>query len=442
MRRKRPCPKSCNVLLIGGGGREHAIALKLSQSPHLGSMWLTDPGNAGLAKLGQPCPIKWDPKDAFRMQRWLEKAEIDLIVVGPEVPLAEGIVDALQSDRCVVFGPSRDAARLESDKSYAKDVMRQASIPAADGRVFDNAEFALEYVRTHDEPCVVKAAGLAAGKGAIVCDTQAEALAAVEHIMVQHAFGDAGSKIVIEEKLLGQEVSMLALVDGRTIWMLDPCQDHKQVHEGDTGPNTGGMGAYCPTPLIDEPTLELIEREIMVPVVDALRRDGIEYRGVLYAGLMLTAAGPKVLEFNCRFGDPECQPLMARFQGDLLEVMWATATGTLSDVEFDFDQRHACCVVMCSEGYPGDYPKGREIEGIDDAEAISSNEHDVHVFHAGTTIDHNGQLVTNGGRVLGVTALAADLQTAQAVANEACDKIRFDGAFFRRDIGNRVLVPQ
>jgi len=442
MRKKRPCPSSCNVLLIGGGGREHALAWAMRKSDRLGTLWIHDAGNAGLAKLGKPCPHKFNPKDLFRMQRWLEQAQIHLIVVGPEVPLAAGIVDLLQTDNTLVFGPTRNAARLESDKGFAKQIMRQASIPTAEGRVFDDAAFALEYINTHDEPCVVKATGLAAGKGAIVCNTQDEARAAVEQIMVERAFNDAGNSVVIEEKLSGHEVSMLALVDGRTIWMLDPCQDHKQVGEGDVGPNTGGMGAYCPTPLLTQEMFDLIEREVMVPAVDALRRDGIEYRGVLYAGIMLTPGGPKVLEFNCRFGDPECQPLMARFQGDLIDVMWATCTGTLRDVEFSFDDRHACCVVMCSKGYPGSYETGHPIEGIEDAIAVGGAPGDVRVFHAGTTIDHNGTLVTKGGRVLGVTALGDELAQARDLANAACEKIRFDGAFYRSDIGDRVLVKQ
>jgi len=258
--------------------------------------------------------------------------------------------------------------------------------------------------------------------------------------MVQREFGDAGNQLLVEEKLTGQELSVLALVDGRHIWILDPAQDHKQVGEGDTGPNTGGMGAYCPTPLMDRSTLEVIEREVFVPTVDALRREGIEYRGVLYAGLMLTPAGPKVLEFNCRFGDPECQPLMARLKGDLVEILWATATGTLANVELDFDNRIACCVVMCSAGYPGSYEKGKTITGIDEAQAMSDGGGEVIVFHAGTAINQNGELVTNGGRVLGVTALAKDLPSARDLANAACEKIHFDGAFFRRDIGDRVLV--
>jgi phosphoribosylamine--glycine ligase len=435
MARLEPCPDRCNVLLVGGGGREHALAWKLKQSARLDHLWLTDTSNAGLAPLGEPCPHNWDSRNVFQLQRWCERAEINLIVVGPEQPLAEGIVDALETSKCKVFGPSRAATQLEADKTFAKQVMRQGAVPTADTRVFHDVESARLYVESRDEPLVVKAAGLAAGKGAIVCDDPAEALTALEQIMVDRPFGAAGDTVLIEERLTGQEVSVLALVDGRNIWILDPCQDHKQLNEGDLGPNTGGMGAYCPTPVLDAETMAEVEREVLVPTVDALRRDGIDYRGVLYAGIMLTSAGPRVLEFNCRFGDPECQPLMARLRCDLIELLWATCTGGLDQVEIDFDERVACCVVMCSRGYPGSYEKGKPITGIDAAERS-----DVVVFHAGTTVDSNGALVTSGGRVLGVTALADDLTTARDLANAACDQIKFDGAQFRRDIGDRVLA--
>ncbi len=439
-------PKRANVLLVGGGGREHAIAWKLAQSPRLGRLWLTHPGNGGLAPLGEPCPLELDLKNVFRMQRWCDREQIDLVVVGPEGPLADGITDALQTETRMVFGPTRDAARIEADKTFAKGLMRQAAIPTAETRVFTDAHSARVYLEAHDEPCVVKAAGLAAGKGVIVCDTPEEALDSVDRMMVRREFGDAGATILIEEKLTGQEVSVLALVAGRSIWLLDPCQDHKPVGEGDTGPNTGGMGAYCPTPVLEPPMLDTIQRQIIVPAADALRRDGIEYRGVLYAGLMITAAGPKVLEFNCRFGDPECQALMARFQGDLLEALWATSApgkpgrpGSLDEVSLAFDPRTACCVVMCSAGYPGHYETGKVITGIEDAEALSGPGQQVIVFHAGTTRNDAGELVTSGGRVLGVTALAEDLAAARDLANAACDRIHFDGAFHRRDIGDRAL---
>ncbi len=440
MGRPLPCPERGNVLLIGGGGREHALAWKLRQSPRLGTLWLTDPRNAGLSRLGETCPVSMDCSDAFQMQRWCERNDIHLVVVGPEGPLAAGIADILASEHRQVFGPTKAAAQIEADKVFAKDIMLHASIPTAESRTFHDPESARHYVNAHEDPCVVKAAGLAAGKGAIVCDDQEQALAAIDRIMVDREFGQAGDTMIIEEKLSGQEISVLALVDGRTIWLLDPCQDHKQVGEGDVGPNTGGMGAYCPTPFLEPEILTAVQGEIIVPVVDALRREGLNYRGVLYTGLMLTPAGPKVLEFNCRFGDPECQPIMVRLKSDLFEILWATCTGTLDDVSIEFDPRTACCVVMCAEGYPGPYDKGKTITGIEDAEALGDENQQVIVFHSGTRYDNDGQLVTNGGRVLGVTALADDLQAARDLANAACRRIHFDGAFYRRDIGDRVLV--
>jgi phosphoribosylamine--glycine ligase len=442
MAKPRSCPTICNVLLIGGGGREHALAWKMKQSPRMGALWLSEgsgsPANAGLSALGRPCTISMDSTDAFRMQRWCDANDIHLVVVGPEAPLAAGIVDSLRSPNRMVFGPSKKAAQVEANKAFAKQLMRDASIPTAEGKAFRDTETARAYVLARQEdPVVIKATGLAAGKGVIVCETNPEALDVIDRFLAQREFGAAGAEIIIEEKLQGQEVSVLALVDGRTITILDPCQDHKQRDEGDTGPNTGGMGAYCPTPVINAATMRAVEQQILVPAIDTLRRDGIDYCGVLYAGLMLTPGGPKVLEFNCRFGDPECQPLMARLKGDLIQILWATASGGLDEVEVDFDPRVACCIVMCSAGYPGKYEKGKIITGIEDAEAMSE---DVTVFHAGTARDASGNIVTNGGRVLGVTALGDDLQAARDLANAACEKIHFEGAFWRKDIGDRVLV--
>lgn len=441
-RQRSHLPDRANVLLIGGGGREHALAWKLKQSPRLGHLWLTHPGNAGLGPLGEPCPQKMDFSNVFMMQRWCDRNEIHLVVVGPEDPLAAGIADVLATETRPVFGPTRAGARIESDKAFAKTMMRQASIPTAEARIFDDPATAATYIKAHEDPCVVKAAGLAAGKGVIVCETQAEALAAVDRVMVEKAFGEAGGRVLVEERLTGQEVSVLALVSGRSIWLLDPCQDHKQVGEADTGANTGGMGAYCPTPVLDEAMLATIQSEVIVPAADAMRREGIDYRGVLYAGLMITPGGPKVLEFNCRFGDPECQVLVPRIRGDLLEVLWAAAAGgtRLDEAAIEFDQRTACCVVMCSQGYPGAYEKGHPISGIDEAEALGGGGREVIVFHAGTARNAAGELITNGGRVLGVTALAEDLQAARDLANAACERIHFQGAFWRRDIGDRVLV--
>ena len=439
MARKRSVPEKINVLLVGTGGREHALGWRLSQSPRLGTLWIEGDANAGLAKLGTPCPEQvsgtLSTNTRFRLKKFCDENDIGLVVVGPEGPLASGLADLLQTDDRMIFGPTAAGARLEADKGYAKTLMRSAAVPNADGRVFNNHEIARTYIQQRGGSCVVKAAGLAAGKGVVVCKTPEEALVAVDHIMEDRAYGEAGASVVIEERLEGQEISVLALVDGRTISVLDPCQDHKQVGEGDVGPNTGGMGAYCPTPLSHRELMADVHRDILVPTIDALRRDGVEFRGVLYAGLMLTPSGPKVLEFNVRFGDPECQPLMSRFKGDLIDVLWRTAAGSLGEAEFDFDDRTACTVVLCSKGYPGSYSKGRVIKGIARAEKMD----DVVVFHSGTLSAENGTVVTNGGRVLGVTALGEDLRTARDLANAACDVIDFDGAFHRSDIGDRVL---
>ncbi|MFM8873367.1 MAG: phosphoribosylamine--glycine ligase [Phycisphaerales bacterium] len=434
-------PSPCNVLLVGSGGREHALAWKLSQSPRLGALWVQQDANAGLRALGQPCPAPLAARERYFLRSWLDRNDIHLVVVGPEVPLAEGIVDELEAPGRRVFGPRRDGARLEFDKAFSKQVMKQANVPTADGRAFTTFEQARAYVQARDVPIVVKASGLCAGKGVTVCSDGAEAVAALEKMMKQRAFGDAGATVVVEERLVGQEVSVLALVDGRTITVLDPCQDHKQVGEGDTGPNTGGMGSYCPTPLATPAIVESVARDVLVPTVDALRRDGIEFRGVLYAGMMLTPGGPKVLEFNTRFGDPETQSIMPRLRGDLVDILWRTAGGELDGAAIDFDPRPACCVAVCAAGYPGTPRTGDPIEGLEAAAACAGPGEEVHVFHAGTARRDDGSVVTAGGRVLGITALAADLRRARDLATAAAGRIRFPGAFCRRDIGHRVLAP-
>ncbi len=429
-----------NVLLLGSGGREHALGWKLKQSPRCGKLYFA-PGNGGTDALGENVDLAFDPvntKNVDAIDYFCRHHDVSLVVIGPEDPLCGGLADRLAKPGRWVFGPTANAARLEGDKAFSKELMRAAAIPTADAKSFKNHDAALAYAESRELPVVVKAAGLCKGKGVIVTDTAEEAVAAVNEIMGDGgsggAFGDAGGTVVIEERLEGQEVSVLALVDGTNLFVLDPAQDHKQVGEGDTGPNTGGMGAYCPTPLLSDELRTEIEREVLVRTVDALRRDGVEFKGVLYAGLMLTAGGPKVLEFNTRFGDPECQPLMVRMKGDLLEAMIATCEGTLDAVDLSWDPRVCCCVVMCSGGYPGKYEKGQAITGIDAAET----DPDVTVFHAGTTVKR-GELVTAGGRVLNVCALGADLKEAQAKANAACAKIAFEGAFYRKDIGSRVM---
>jgi phosphoribosylamine--glycine ligase len=426
-----------HVLILGGGAREHALGWKLKASPRVGQV-LFAPGNAGTARVGRNVDLPFSPvttKAADEIDWFCRQNEVGLVVIGPEDPLAEGLADRLRERGRAVFGPDAEATQLEADKGWAKQLMRGAAIPTAEARVFDHAEQALAYVRSRETPIVVKAAGLAAGKGVMVCDTAEEAERAVQQLMVARVFGEAGARVVVEERLQGEEASVLALVDGESLFVLEPAQDHKRVGEGDTGPNTGGMGAYSPTPVVEESTLRHVERDILVPAVDALRRHGLRYQGVLYAGLILTAGGPKVLEFNCRFGDPECQPLMMRLQGDLYEAMKATVEGRLVEARLGWDERPACCVVMASEGYPGKYEKGKPITGIEAAEA----DPDVRVFHAGTAEQSDGTVVTAGGRVLSVCALGTNLEEAQRKANEACEQIRFEGAVHRRDIGFRAL---
>jgi phosphoribosylamine--glycine ligase len=429
------CPAEVNVLLIGNGGREHALAWKLSQSKRLGTLWIAQPGNPGIDALGRAIDVPYDIKQAYRLQQFCDHKDIGLVVIGPEAPLAEGWSDLLASESTMVFGPSQQAAQLECSKAWAKQLMRQASIPTAESRTFRNVDVAREYVRTRDEPMVIKASGLAAGKGVVICNTPEEGLEVIEQMMVDRAFGAAADEVIVEEKLTGQEVSVFALIDGHNMWILDASQDHKQLNEGDTGPNTGGMGAYCPTPLVDADTLRTIQSDILVPTVDGLRREGIEYRGILYMGLMLTAGGPKVLEYNVRFGDPECQAMMVRLDCDLIDVLWSTAAGSIERCDISVDQRVACCVVMASQGYPGAYEKGRVITGL---EAVDQDS-DTVVFHAGVQRLPSGELATSGGRVLGVTSLADTLEAARDKANAWCERIEFEGAYFRRDIGDRVL---
>ncbi len=417
------------VLLLGSGGREHAIADALGRSPHLRRLYVL-PGNAGTEALGTN--IAGDPRDAALVLEVVRREQIDLTIVGPEEPLATGVSDALRAAGKRVFGPSRAAARLESDKAFAKQLMRQHAVPTAEARAFDQFELARQYIATRDEALVVKAAGLARGKGVIVCDDPAQALIAAERMLVDRIFGDAGSRIVVEERLLGREISLLAIVSRQTIYVLEPAQDYKRLGDGDAGPNTGGMGSICPTPHINESTLRDVERQILVPVIDALHREEIEYEGVLYAGLMLTAGGPKVLEFNCRFGDPETQALLPRLRCDLLEVFERTVSRQLDQVSLDWDPRASLCVVMASRGYPEAAETGVPIRGLPD-----SNPQDTFVFHAGTRrVD--GQVVTAGGRVLGVTALGESLAEARRKAYAVVERIQFDGAHYRSDLGRET----
>ncbi|MEX2217602.1 MAG: phosphoribosylamine--glycine ligase [Phycisphaerales bacterium] len=432
-----PSADRINVLLMGGGGREHALAWRLSQSARLGDLYTSDPQNPGLASLCKPVDVPVNVREAYRLIQFCEKKRIGLVVIGPEEPLAQGFADKLRAPGRLVFGPGADGARLEADKGWAKHLMRSAAIPTGEARMFGDAEAALSYIRTREEPPVVKAAGLAKGKGVVVPATTEEAVEAIQRIMVQRVFGDAGREVVIEERLSGPEVSVHALVDSRSIYILETAQDHKRLGENDTGPNTGGMGAFTPSPLIDEALMDRIQRDVLVPTLDALRRDGIDFRGVLYAGLMLTHAGPKVLEFNVRFGDPECQAMMVRLRSDLLELLLATCEGRLGETEIDWEPGASCCVVLASDGYPEAPRLNAPIVGLEQAGAVEG----VQVFHAGTKRTAEGEVVTAGGRVLGVTAHGADLHEARRRAYEACDRIGFEGKTYRRDIGGAIAGP-
>ncbi len=431
-------PDRVNVLLVGGGGREHALAWRIRQSPRLGALYTTHPSNPGLAALAKPMDVPCRAKDPHRAQQFCRRERIGLVVVGPEEPLAEGLADALACADTLVFGPTKAAAMLEADKAWSKRLMRGSLIPTADARAFKEADQAEDYIRSRESatPHVVKAAGLAKGKGVVVCRDGPEALDAVQRMLVRREFGEAGSEILIEERLEGPEVSVFALTDGRDLVILDACQDHKRLKENDEGPNTGGMGAYSPTPVMTAKVMAEVQRKILVPTLDALRREGIEYRGVLFAGLMLTPAGPKVLEFNVRFGDPECQALMTRMKGDLLPLLWGCAAGpgALSGVDdLDWDSRASCCVVLAAPGYPDTPKAGLPIEGVDEAARMDG----VLVFHAGTEM-REGTLVTAGGRVLNVVGLGETLREARDRALAACDAIRFEGKQMRRDIGGRA----
>jgi phosphoribosylamine--glycine ligase len=420
-----------NVLLIGSGGREHAIAWKLAQSKNLTKLYIA-PGNPGTAQCGQNVPI--DADNTSKLLEFARQNKVELVVVGPEDPLAAGLVDAFEAARIKAFGPSGKAAQLEADKAFAKQLMRSSSVSTAEGRSFDRFSDAKAYIASRDEPVVIKAAGLAKGKGVFVCDDPADGILAAEKIMQDKIFGSAGEKIIVEDKLLGEEASILAFVDGRNIYVMESSQDHKPIGDDDTGPNTGGMGAYSPAPIVTENMMNQIVREILVPVVDGMNRNGTPYKGVLYAGLMMTAGGPRVLEFNVRFGDPETQPILMRLKSDLLEVLLATCDGKLDEITLKWDPRPAVCVVMASGGYPGDYLKGKVITGLEEVRQLK----DVMVFHAGTK-EQNGNIVTSGGRVLGVTALGQTIAEAKAAAYEAVDKIEFEGAYCRRDIAGKAI---
>jgi len=426
-----------NILVIGSGGREHALAWKLAGS-HRSSRVFVAPGNAGTASEGgdiENVPIKENNVPA--LIQFVKENNIGLTVVGPEVPLCEGIVDAFEAASLRIFGPNKAAARLEGSKIFCKEILHKGNVPTANYHTFTRGQDAIDFLNgDRDMPMVVKADGLAAGKGVFVCDHRSEAIDAIRRIAQNREFGSAGDSLVLEERLLGEEASVLAVTDGKTIVTLQPAQDHKAAFDGDTGPNTGGMGAYSPAPVVDGAALHRIEEHILVPTVHALNSNGTPFKGILYAGLMMTKQGPKVLEYNVRFGDPECQPLLMRLKTDLVDVIEATIDGTLDNIApLDWDTRTAVCVVMASKGYPGDYEKGFVIQGLDEAAKVPNTK----VFHAGTTGGAAGQIVTNGGRVLGVTGLGDTVAEAKLAAYTAVKCIRWDGAWCRKDISDKAI---
>ncbi|OQB34271.1 MAG: Phosphoribosylamine--glycine ligase [Candidatus Hydrogenedentes bacterium ADurb.Bin170] len=422
-----------NVLVIGSGGREHALAWKIAQSPLVEKVYGA-PGNPGIDRLEKGACINVGVNDFEALDTYIEAEGIDLTVVGPEVPLVHGIVDFLEERGKRVFGPSKKAAQLEGSKSFAKEFMARHGIPTAESRTFDDLQEALAYVRSQPAPIVIKADGLAAGKGVTVAVSQAEAEAAIYAAMAEGAFGEAGARVVVEEYLTGEEASILAFCDGRTVKPLASSQDHKPVGENDEGPNTGGMGAYSPAPVVTDALMEEIVWDVLVPTSAGMAKEGTPYKGILYAGLMITENGPKVIEYNVRFGDPETQAILPRMETDLVPALLACCNGTLDSCEIRYSPRPCVSVVMASEGYPGVYAKAKEITGVDEAEALE----DVAVFAAG--VKRKGdQLFSSGGRVLNVTALGNTQRAAMEKAYQAVSCIHFEGAFYRRDIGAKAL---
>lgn len=420
-----------NILVIGGGGREHAIAWSLKKSSKVSKLYCA-PGNAGIAQIAECVPIgvfQFDELVAFA-----KKASIDLVFVGPDDPLAQGIVDAFDAAGIPAFGPNKAAAEIEGSKIFMKDLLKKYNIPTAKYETFTSFDTALAYLKEQEAPIVIKADGLAAGKGVTVAATLEEAEAALRSIMLDKVFGDAGNQVVIEEFLAGQEMSILAFVDGETVKPMVPAQDHKPIFDGDKGPNTGGMGTYTPLPHIDPSIVEDAIVNIIEPTAKAMVSEGRPFRGVLFAGLMITKDGPKTIEFNARMGDPETQVVLPRLKTDLLEIVLAAMNGTLADLDIEWDDEAAVCVVLASEGYPGNYPKGKVITGLAEAEAKGAL-----VFHAGTALD-NDEIVTSGGRVLGVVGRGQDIASARKHAYDAIASIQFEGMQHRSDIAVKALV--
>lgn len=421
------------ILVVGSGGREHALVWKIRQSQQVEKVYCA-PGNGGIAALAECVDIH--AEDIGGLLAFAKEQRIDLTVVGPEAPLVEGIVDVFQAEGLMIFGPGREAARLEGSKVFAKEFMRRQGIPTAAFEVFDSLEAARQFLDEAEVeyPLVVKADGLAAGKGVMVCKDRAATDKALQEIMGDKIFKEAGSQVVIEKCLVGEEVSILAISDGDNYVLLETSQDHKRIFDDDLGPNTGGMGAYSPAPIVDAALAEKIREEIIGPTIEGMNAEGVPFKGVLYAGLMVTVNGPLVLEYNVRFGDPEAQAVLPRLKNDIVELMYASCEGQLNDLKLSWDSRDCVCVVMSSGGYPGACEKGFVITGIEKAEALS----DTFVFHAGTEVK-DGQIRTSGGRVLGVTALGENIELAIEKVYLAVEKINFEHGFFRRDIGAKAL---
>ncbi len=420
------------VVIVGGGGREHALAWKLNQSPEVDEV-VCAPGNAGTAQIGRN--ISLGAEDIEGLLSLAKEEKPGLVVVGPEAPLALGLVDELEALGIRAFGPSAEAARIEASKAFSKALMDEAGIPTAAYGVFEDSGAARDFVAERGGAWAVKADGLAAGKGVLLCPDAPSAHAAISQIMEQRAFGEAGATCVVEEFLEGEEASFLAFADGETALPMASAQDHKAIGEGDTGPNTGGMGAYSPAPVLSGALEEKALETVTKPAIRAMAKRETPYRGILYAGLMVQGDELKVLEFNCRFGDPECQPLLTRMEGDLLPILMACVEGRLHETDIRYSKDAAVCVVMAAGGYPDAYRKGDPIQGIEDADALPG----VHVFHAGTGLNDTGGVVTAGGRVLGVTARGIDIRAAIARAYEASDLVYWEDAYFRKDIGAKAL---
>ena len=428
------------VLVIGSGGREHALVWKLAQSPHITQMWCT-PGNAGIAQerltkdgAAVQC-VNIAAEDIPKLLALAQEKKIDFTVVGPDNPLALGIVDVFQAAGLRIWGPSKKGAEFEASKVFSQGFMEKYGVPTAKGATFVDAKAAKDFVNQLGGRCAVKADGLALGKGVIVCSSVAEAYAAIDEVLVKKSFGAAGNKCLIQEFLEGTEISLHALCDGKTAKLFPTSQDHKRIFDGDKGPNTGGMGTYSPTPFLNDEQLTAAGRAILEPWLKGCAAEGIDYHGILYPGVMLTKNGPKVIEFNARFGDPETQVYLTRLENDLLEVLEASVDGTLGNIELKWKPGASVCVVMASGGYPASSTKGKPISGLEEASRLA----DTKVFHAGTALV-DGEIVTNGGRVLGVTAWASSLEKARDAAYAAVAKIQFDGAQFRRDIAAKALV--